>query len=414
MRRYSVICGMICIAGIAPDLSAQTPLGTDFVYQGRLQASGLPSVSNADFQFSLFDAVIGGNQVGSTLAKNNVALVNGIFSLSLDFGGNAFKGDARWIEIAVRSPAGTGGFTTLTPRQVIAPTPQAQFAVQTRGIRIDAPNGATPNTALGLESNGEFAEIIRISPDGNVGVGSINPQAKLQVRGIDPVLAIQSTGTTATQTGRLGFWDNGLNENAWAGFGTFGSPDFSLVNKRAGGELKFFAQNTERVTIKADGEVHINGTLTHIPETRSFTLHGAEFNVKPDPQANFSVDASGIHDHSGENTSILFWASPHLPDGAMVLAMEIIGFDGVTLPGFDMQCILLRKSFSGGDSELMAEVNSDLTGSPWRTEDITSPTINNNFNAYVVRAELLGGPTAETEHRLTAVRLIYSVTQPLP
>src|SRR5438045_3141895 len=76
----------------------QTPLGTDFTYQGQLKGAGLPATSTADIQFSLFDAVTGGAQVGSTVSKASVPIVNGLFTLSLDFGAAAFNGDARWVE----------------------------------------------------------------------------------------------------------------------------------------------------------------------------------------------------------------------------------------------------------------------------------------------------------------------------
>ena len=77
----------------------------------------MPVVTTADFQFTLHDALIEGLQVGAMHPKDTVALVNGMFTLSLDFGGAAFNGEARWLQVAVRSPAGAGGFTTLAPRQ---------------------------------------------------------------------------------------------------------------------------------------------------------------------------------------------------------------------------------------------------------------------------------------------------------
>ena len=35
----------------------------------------------------------------------------------IQLGAEAFNGDARWIAIKVRCPAGSGGYTELTPRQ---------------------------------------------------------------------------------------------------------------------------------------------------------------------------------------------------------------------------------------------------------------------------------------------------------
>lgn len=126
---------------------AQTPLSSEFTFQGQLQASGLPVISTADFQFALFDAPSGGVQVGLTVSKSNVAMSNGAFTVSLDFGTAAFQGDSRWLEVSVRSPAGAGGFTTLAPRQLLTAAPNATFSLQTRGISVDAAGQAGIGTA---------------------------------------------------------------------------------------------------------------------------------------------------------------------------------------------------------------------------------------------------------------------------
>src|SRR5207249_4660046 len=135
MKRCSIALVMLCVGARAMPLSAQTPLGADFTYQGQLKAHGMSAISNADFQFALFDALTGGTQVGSTLSKGNVGVVNGLFTISLDFGAAAFNGDARWLEVAVRSTAGAGGFTALSTRRPVSAAPHA---LQTRGITVDA------------------------------------------------------------------------------------------------------------------------------------------------------------------------------------------------------------------------------------------------------------------------------------
>ena len=46
----------------------------DFTYQGNLQNGASPANGTYDFEFLLWDALSGGTQLGSTLARNNVAV----------------------------------------------------------------------------------------------------------------------------------------------------------------------------------------------------------------------------------------------------------------------------------------------------------------------------------------------------
>lgn len=112
-----------------------TALGTAFNYQGQLKLSGSPVNGTADFQFTLWDALSGGAQVAGPIAVNSITLANGQITAPIDFGSNVFDGSARWLQIAVRSPAGGGSFTTLTPRQPLTAMP---YALQTRGIFADS------------------------------------------------------------------------------------------------------------------------------------------------------------------------------------------------------------------------------------------------------------------------------------
>ena len=107
----------------------EAAVGTAFTYQGLLDGTSGPVTNSCDFQLSLWDALTGGAQVGSTLTKTSVAVSQGLFTVTLDFGTSAFAGSARWLGIAVRCPAGSGSYTTLTSRQPITPAPYAIYAV---------------------------------------------------------------------------------------------------------------------------------------------------------------------------------------------------------------------------------------------------------------------------------------------
>src|SRR6266478_385293 len=101
---------------------------TSFTYQGKLSDNGNLANANYDLQFTLWDALAAGTQQPQpgpiTIARNGVAVANGIFTVQLDFTVNAFPGADRFREISVR-PAAVGTFTTLSPRQQISSTPYA-------------------------------------------------------------------------------------------------------------------------------------------------------------------------------------------------------------------------------------------------------------------------------------------------
>jgi hypothetical protein len=113
----------------------QVPLGTAFTYQGQLTSGGTPVNGACDFQFRLFDGPDGSGQVGPTLDRTGVQVANGFFTVQLDFGPSAFDGNARYLEVSVRCPSGTGAYTQLSPRQPVTPTPYAVYALTSGSAR---------------------------------------------------------------------------------------------------------------------------------------------------------------------------------------------------------------------------------------------------------------------------------------
>jgi len=118
--------------------SAQT---TAFTYQGKLTDAGSPASGNYDLQFKLFDALNGGTQVGLTITNPTVQAMNGIFTVTLDFGVAAFPGADRFLEINLRPAGSIGGYQQLLPRQKVMSTP---YALQS----LNATNAASATTAV--------------------------------------------------------------------------------------------------------------------------------------------------------------------------------------------------------------------------------------------------------------------------
>jgi hypothetical protein len=132
---------LVLLGLLSPGLSA-APLGTAFSYQGRLAESGTSVDGLFDMRFALYDAAEGGAQVGTALTNSATGVTNGLFSAVLDFGA-VFTGEARWLEIAVRTNGG-GVFTTLAPRQSFTPAPYAMYALTPAGPQ--GPQGLTGAT----------------------------------------------------------------------------------------------------------------------------------------------------------------------------------------------------------------------------------------------------------------------------
>ena len=125
-RLYALIAAVAIF--LASNAIAQpTPQTTAFTYQGQLNAGGiLPSGQTYYFTFTLYDALTGGNVVGSPINQAILIGNGGLFTTDLDFG-QIFDGTQYWLEIKVGASALTE--QALASRQPINAVPMAQYAL---------------------------------------------------------------------------------------------------------------------------------------------------------------------------------------------------------------------------------------------------------------------------------------------
>ncbi len=166
--KVHVITTMLIVSLTA--ITMATQMGTGFTYQGRLLDANLVADGLYDFQFGLYEDIADVNQIGTDVNVPNVDVIDGYFTVVLDFGASAFTGEARWLQIGIRAGEleDPNTYTVLNPRQQLTPIPYALYVKKTDANDGDwIISGADIHTAL----------------NGEVGIGITNPTEKLDVVG---------------------------------------------------------------------------------------------------------------------------------------------------------------------------------------------------------------------------------------
>jgi hypothetical protein len=211
---------VLSIAGLllleAPAIVQAQP--TAFTYQGQLKDGGSAANGAYDMVFRLFDSELVGNQVGADLPIPSVAVAGGLFTAAIDFGAGMFDGTPRWLEIEVNT-------VVLAPRQALTSTPYAQRASDAQSCNI-----ANYANAPWIPSGADLYYL-----NGNIGIGTTTPTAKLEIAGtagVDGIKFPDGTLQTSATEGVASFWSqsgqNIFSNNAgYVGIGT-GAPDGKL------------------------------------------------------------------------------------------------------------------------------------------------------------------------------------------
>lgn len=244
MFRFTRSLAILIPALVAAELQA-APLGTSFTYQGQLKDGGVPANGVYDLRFGLFDVSSGGTALLTPTCRDNVNVVDGLFTVTLDFGAQ-FAGDQRFLEISVRAGGAigncaSGSYTVLTQRQSLTATPYALYAL----------NGPSAGT---WQVNG--SNIVN-SNTGDVSIGTTSSPGKLTVLGAenadlsDSVLALISPGGSF---GHIMQFD-GNEINAWSGLNLNPHADTDILMVAGGGRVGI-GTNSPTMQLDVNGRIH--------------------------------------------------------------------------------------------------------------------------------------------------------------
>jgi hypothetical protein len=161
---------ILATLGLAAALAAgvhAAPMGTAITYQGRLNDGGHPANNLYDLTFTLHDDPVNVASVGTYIILPAVPVTNGLFTVQLnangEFGPSAFTGQARWLQIGVRTNSANNAFnnfTFLAPRQPLTPAPCALFASNaTQAATANLANSATTAQTANVANSVAWANI---------------------------------------------------------------------------------------------------------------------------------------------------------------------------------------------------------------------------------------------------------------
>jgi len=430
-------------------ISSLAPLGTSFTYQGQLKQGGSPVSGTCDFQFSLWDAASGGAQVGSTQTIAGVTLDAGYFSATLDFGdgglGTAtFAGDARWLAIGVRCPAGSGSYTPLSGRLALNAAPYALslrpgaviagdksgFTVLTArntttssfGAGFKAETNATQGTALLVESKatsllqtyGVYATAASrggtaVYGESKYGGATTDNTAYGGYFKANAFNDVGVYGESAwTQGGGAGVWGKSA---AYGGYGVYGvathssgenygvygetnSPNGSGVYGKApstggngvygysasGHGVHGKANPPDGYAVYSEGNAYVDGNLSWEPKTGYVAVSAAAFQPV---RSSYNYTNWGNSLTPGDSSSPYYYAAVQLPHNATVTRLTFTWRD--TSANY-AECKLFRNNLAGGGDEMARVVSSGAGGNGGSTDPtIDYAYVDNTMYAYYLQ-----------------------------
>ncbi|MCA9280119.1 MAG: hypothetical protein H6815_12275 [Phycisphaeraceae bacterium] len=156
-------CASTLAQSLPPSVGADaTQAGSTvtLAYDGELRLHGERLNGVVDLQFALFDAVSGGNQLGTTLVVNEASIVDGRIAIDLPIAAQHLAGGVKYLQISVRESNSDAEMTILTPRKpvLVAPVSIASHAsADTDAANADADPAESNHTTTfqsGTDSQG--------------------------------------------------------------------------------------------------------------------------------------------------------------------------------------------------------------------------------------------------------------------
>ena len=290
----SAMLSALCLSALAQ--------GTAFTYQGRLMDTGAPANGLYDIRAGLYPASSGGVLSSALYTNSAVAVSNGLFTITLDFGG-LFNGTPYWLQIGVRTNGAGAAFMPLSPRQELTPTPYAIFAEGASTITGVLPSGGLSGNYSGAVNFNNLND--SFSGNGG-GLTNVNAATLSGVAATGFWMTVGNAGTSPSSGNFVGTTDNNpleLHVNGMRGIRlepTLNDANHaSIVNVVDGSPVNFAGAGVYGATISGGGANNYFGS----PGTNSVT---ADFGTVGGGVGNTASGAGSVIGGGGWEGSIVY------------------------------------------------------------------------------------------------------------
>ena len=221
---FIFICSGICFADILQDevsepnyLEAdalnsvdETEVISYFQFNGFLVEQGVPVYGHYDLEFTLYDTPNDVNLVASPIIIKDVNVIDGHYSVELDFGAGLFGSQTRWLEIWKKSAGSEDSYEMSGQREKLSPVPYSLYAHDSNSLTVGNDEIISRNSLDAADGNPTNA--VYVNDYGFVGINTTSPLANLDIAGY-----LKTDGFVMSTGASNGYvlTSNSIGEGAW-------------------------------------------------------------------------------------------------------------------------------------------------------------------------------------------------------